>query len=353
MQPHGPTLEVNLSALIHNYRLLKEQHAKNHIGAVVKANAYGLGVEAVAKALWKEGCRDFFVATLAEGVQLRNILPDCAIGVFNGVMIGEERDFLHHRLAPVLNDLGQVSRFAGKGAAILHIDTGMTRLGLCESEVGELISRHPGYHKYFTLIMSHLACANEPGHPKNAEQLVRFQSITKLFSGTPASLANSSGLFLSSDFHFDLGRPGCALYGINPVMGVNPMHHVATLSAPILQIRSLVCDETVGYGASYPIRQGGRLAIAGIGYADGVLRYLSNKGSIYIGKHKAPIAGRVSMDMIAIDVSAIPENELTHSTRIEFINATQTVGDVAAACSTIGYEIFTRIGQRVTRTYVK
>ena len=349
MPVNTPTLEVDLSALTHNYLLLRGMHAKDHIGAVVKANAYGLGMDYVARALWKAGCREFFVATLAEGIELRQALPDGGIAVLNGLMIGEEREFLHHRLTPVLNDPGQVARFAGKGAAILHIDTGMTRLGLSASELDRMVSGSSDYQKNFTMVMSHLACANEAAHPKNGEQLKRFKTALQFFPGLPASFANSSGLFLPADFHFDTGRPGCALYGINPVMGENPMRHVATLSAPILQVRTLDRNETVGYGASFEAKKGARIAIVGLGYADGYFRLLSNKGAAYINGVRTPIAGRVSMDMIALDVSTLPD--LSPTARAEFINAAQTVSDVAQQAGTIGYEVFTRIGRRVARIY--
>ncbi len=201
------------------------------------------------------------------------------------------------------------------------------------------------------LLMSHLACANEPDHPKNAEQLRRFREALKLLPGAQASLCNSSGLFLPPEFHFDLARPGCALYGINPGEGKNPMQPVATLSAPILQLRTLERDDTVGYGATYAAKKGSRIAIAALGYADGYFRsLLSNNAFAFVAGHKAPIIGRISMDMLALDVIRRSRKRRSPKTaRAEFINAQQTVDDIAAACGTIGYEIFTRIGRRVKR----
>lgn len=354
--PNVPTLEVSLPAIRANYRLLKSRHAKQSSAAVVKANAYGLGMDEVAPALWDEGCRMFFVATLAEGVALRKALPDARIGVFNGLMPREEKKFVKQRLTPVLNDIGQLERWekatAASIPAILHVDTGMTRLGLTASELEHVALRH---HHFVTnglaMVISHLACANEADHPKNAEQLKRFRAALAKLPGVKASLCNSSGLFLAEDFHFDLGRPGCALYGINPVQGKNPMQQVATLSAPLLQVRTLDRNESVGYGSSYDAPAGGRIAICAFGYADGWMRTLSNKGFAYVEGIKVPIAGRVSMDMIALDVSAIPQKKITAKTRAEFINAQQTVDDIAATCNTIGYEIFTRLGRRVERRY--
>ncbi len=344
------TLHIDLTAICANWRLLKDRHAKKSIAAVVKANAYGLGVAAVSQALWEEGCRDFFVATLEEAIELREHLSQASIGVFHGLNAGEEKEFQRYHLTPVLNTPAQVEswqKVASLASAILHVDTGMTRLGLNESDLKAL--RHPP--SAIRHLMSHLACANEPEHPKNAEQLSRFKTAMAHFPGAKASFANSSGLFLSSDFHFDMGRPGCALYGINPVQDKNPMRHVATLSAPILQIRTLDRDETVGYGASYKAKKGSRIAIVELGYADGMLRALSNAGFAYVNDARVPIAGRVSMDMIALDVSSMPENQLTPDSRAEFINAKQTVSDVAGLAGTIGYEVFTRMGKRVKRVY--
>ncbi|MDX2112907.1 MAG: alanine racemase [Alphaproteobacteria bacterium] len=348
------TLSINLSALRANYRLLTSQLTRGACGAVVKANAYGLGVETIAPALFQEGCREFFVATLEEALQLRGVLPEAAIAVFGGLHGGEEKDYAEHRITPVLNSLEQCARFARmtddgwRMTAILHVDTGMSRLGLSQSDLQSICHLSSIIHH----LMSHLACANDPSHAKNAEQLARFREALALFPKTKASFANSAGIFLGSDYHFDLARPGCALYGINPIDGANPMQHVATLSAPILQIRTLDRAETVGYGATYSAPKGARIAICALGYADGLLRCLSNNGFAYVAGQRVPIAGRVSMDMVALDVSSIPESELRTDMRAEFINEQQTVSDIAAIANTIGYEIFTRLGERVKRVYV-
>jgi alanine racemase len=350
-----PTLEVDTSAIIANYRLLKDRHAQHKVAAVVKADAYGLGSKAVSAALWEEGCRVFFVATLSEGMALRRALPDARIGVFNGLLAGEETTYVKQRLAPVLNDRGQVERWMAKsnpGAPLmLHVDTGMTRLGLTQAELAATVAQYPALTASLAYVLSHLACGNDPGDAKTAEQLARFREALALLPGVKASLANSSGHFLTQDFHFELGRPGCALYGITPVEGVNPMRPVARLSAPILQIRELDRDETVGYGATATLGKGSRLALAALGYADGWPRALSNTGHAYVAGIRVPVLGRVSMDMTALDVSAVPHALVTAQTRVEFINAQQTVDDVAAACGTIGYEIYTGLGARVERRY--
>ena len=350
-----PVLDVHLGALRANYRLLKDRHARKASAAVVKANAYGLGVEHCSKALWEEGCRDFFVATLAEAIELRACLPEASIGVFNGLLAGQEKDFLAHNLLPVLNEPGQLERWekaSPHAKAIIHVDTGMTRLGFDSTQLHTVAGRHGAFlQERVVLLMSHLACANEPLHPKNAEQLSRFEEAKKLLPNVRTSLCNSSGFFLDTAFHQELGRPGCALYGINPTEAVNPMQPVATLTAPILQIRTLDRDETVGYGGTYPAAKNARIAITGLGYADGWFRSQSNHGFAYVAGHKMPIAGRVSMDMIALDISQLPEPLLTEGLAAEFINEKQTVDVVAQSCQTIGYEIFTRLGRRIQRTY--
>lgn len=350
-----PVLDVDLSAIVANYRLLKARHALKNVAAVVKADAYGLGMKAVAPALFDDGCRVFFVATLTEGLALRKYLPDARIGVFNGVLRGEEALFLKARLAPVLNDLGQVERWMAKAKAdapvMLHVDTGMTRLGLTQGELEAVVARHPALLKSLAYVLSHLACANEPGDAKNAEQLKRFHAACALLPGVKASFANSSGHFLPADFHFDLGRPGCALYGITPVEGANPMRQVAVLSAPLLSVRTLDRDETVGYGGTAKLPKGSKLALAALGYADGWPRLLSNAGFAFVAGQKVPVVGRVSMDMTALDVSAVPPKLLAKAKDAEFINAEQTVDDVANACGTIGYEVFTGLGARIARRY--
>ncbi len=352
---HAPTLNVDLTAIRANYRLLKARHSQQSCAAVVKANAYGLGAYAVAQALKQEGCREYFVATLAEAIELRAVLPDAIIGVFNGPYLGEEAEYLQHNLLPVLNETSQLERWqaaSDSAPAILHVDTGMTRLGFSQSMLEKAAATHSEFlAKRVALLMSHLACANEPEHPQNAQQLSRFTQAKTLLPGIRASLCNSSGLFLDARFHQDLARPGCALYGINPTEQENPMQQVAVLSAPIIQIRQLDRDESVGYGGTYPSAKGGKIAITALGYADGWLRSQSNSGFAFIAGKQVPIAGRVSMDMIALDVTPLTENELSKTENVEFINNIQTVDMVAGLCSTIGYEIFTRLGRRVLRTY--
>lgn len=341
------TLSVNLSALRANYQTIKQKHSKHTISAVVKANAYGLGVVEVSKALAAEGCSLFFVATLDEAIELRGVHPHADIAVFNGIFAGEEKEYNAHNIIPVVNHRGQLEVKTNR-LPIIHIDTGMTRLGLSQADLDKL-----GVLPKCELVMSHLACANNAQSPQNAEQLARLKIALKHAPGVPVSFANSSAHFLGTDYHFDIGRPGCALYGINPIQGENPMKHVATLSAPILQIRELDRDEAVGYSATAVAKKGSRIAISGMGYSDGYFRSLSNIGFAYMGNYQLPILGRISMDMITLDVSMVPDTILSTHNRIEFINEAQPVDSLAHESNTIGYEVFTRIGRRVKRIYTE
>jgi len=348
IKPFSSVLHVNLAAIAENWQLLASKlKSPASCGAVVKANAYGTGVIPVSTALAKAGCTHFFVATLEEGIELRAALKE-KIYVFNGVAAGEEAEFLHHNLIPMLNTPEQVERWekVNKPSA-LHLDTGMCRLGLTLTDVKNLT--HPPSS---SLIISHLACADEPQHPENQEQLQRFEEMAALLPATPKSLCNSSGIFLGGNYHFDLVRPGCALYGINPTPDApNPMQAVATLTAPVLQIRHLDRDESVGYDATYRAKKGTRIATIGLGYADGLFRSLSNHMNLFIEGHKCPLVGRISMDMVMIDISSLPESLLKEGLRAELLGPHQPVDVLAEQAGTIGYEVFTRLGRRIVRVH--
>ncbi len=355
---NGPTLEVDVSAITRNYALLRKRLGGTRCAAVVKANAYGLGAAEIAPKLYDAGCRDFFVATLEEGIALRAefdediepriLLADARIYVFHGVRAGEVREFTAHSLIPVLNDMGQIEHWNNAGPCALHIDTGMRRLGLTLEEAKKL----PNTSHRLELVMSHLACAGEPENPMNGQQLGDFQAALSHFPGIAASLANSSGIFLSPDYHYSLARPGCSLYGISPNTSLaNPMENVATLSAPVLQYRTIRSPQSVGYGATATVPAGTVLATVELGYADGLSRSLSNKLHGFVGNIRVPLVGRVSMDMVSIDVSQIPEHLRTPELRIGFIGKEQPVDAIAREAGTIGYEIFTRLGARIKRIY--
>ncbi len=369
----GGVLTIDLDAIAANYRTLERRLEGARCGAVVKADAYGLGMAEVAPALSAAGCREFFVAHVEEGVALRGHLPDAAIHVFNGVTAATAPTFAEYRLVPVLNDLGQTEAYSafarglrrGKGAgegaprlpAILHIDTGMRRLGLEEREVGALAAspeRLAGIEVRY--LMSHLACANEPDHPLNAEQLAAFIDARARLSpqiGAPGSLANSSGIFLGADYHFDLARPGAALFGLAPQTGApNPMAQVVRLQAKILQVRHVDSPMTVGYGATHRVHAKGRIATVAVGYADGYLHALSNRASAYIGETRVPVVGRISMDLITLDVSDVAPERAAPGAFAELIGDHHPVDALAADAGTIGYEILTGLGRRFHRIHL-
>lgn len=359
----GAVLTIDLDAVRANYRALKAQLRGGDCAGVVKADAYGLGMERVAKTLAEAGCGTFFVANLDEGVALRAVLPEAAIAVLNGLGVGETETFAAHDLVPVLNDLGQVEawrRFLasrGPRPAILHIDTGMTRLGLSTPEAARLAhepERARGIP--FACVMSHLVASEEADNPLNVDQLVHFRKarerLVPALGGVKASLANSSGIFLGPDYHFDLARPGVALYGVNPTPPrPNPMRNVVRLEAKILQLREIDRPGTVGYGATHTVEPGQRIATVAAGYADGIPRSMSNRGFGVIAGKRVPLVGRVSMDLITFDVSAVAPEEARPGKTITLIGPEHSVDETAREAGTIGYEILTRLGRRYRRQY--
>ena len=347
-----PTLEVNLAAVARNYTLLRNKISHGRMGAVVKANSYGLGALPVSTELHKSGCRDFFVATLDEAIELRTAIGTDNIYVFHGLRPGQTSEFLAHKLIPILNTFAQVELWNNAGSYALHIDSGMTRLGITPEEAERFALQGQKAWGNLVLIVSHLACASDEENPKNAQKLELFRKIRPLFAGIPASFANSSGICLGPDYHFDLGRPGRALYGITRgTRMLSEIENVVNLSAPVLQYRTITSPQTVGYSATASAGPGTVLATLEIGYADGFLRSLGNKICGYVDDIRVPIIGLVSMDMIIVDVTTVPENLRTPDMRVSFIGKQQPIDKVAEAVNTIGYEIFTRLGRRVKRIY--
>ncbi len=357
----GGVLEINLAGIVANWRLLSQRVAPAGCAAVVKADAYGLGAVPVASALAASGCRRFFVATLDEGIALRAALPGATeIAVFNGPPPGSAAEFVARGLVPVLNDPGQIAEWdrlaAGRGnklPAMLHIDTGMARLGLSAAEFEQMAEdlRRPG-PICWRAVISHLACADDPAHPLNAEQRARIVAAQCRLADMPASLAASSGIFLGRDFHFDFVRPGAALYGINPQPGLpNPMRQIVRLRARIVQIRYVDAGQPVGYGAAHVMTRAGRLATVAVGYADGWLRSMSHRGSGSIGGVRVPLLGRVSMDLAVFDVSAVDPSAARPGCFIELLGEPYGVDAAAADCGTIGYEMLTALGRRYHRVY--
>lgn len=360
----GGILRIDLDAIAGNYHLLQARLSPGAAsGAVVKADAYGLGMDRVAPALFAAGCRDFFVALLDEGIALRAVLPQAAIHVFAGVTAACAGEFTRHRLIPVLNHLGQIADFTGHarhaGARLpadIHVDTGMNRLGLPERELAALAERPDLLDGLDPrLAMSHLACGDEPDHPLNRAQRDRFVAARRrvpALAKAKASLANSGGLFLGADFHFDLTRPGAALYGLTPHRGrLNPMAQVIRLQGRILQVRDVDRPMTVGYGAAHKVTGEGRIATVGVGYADGYLHALTNRGHAHIGDIRVPVVGRVSMDLITLDVSQVPPGSAAPGCMVDLIGPHCPADCLAELAGTIGYEILTSLGRRYPRAY--
>ncbi len=366
MALHTPTLTVSLSALCANYRQLAARHARHAIAAVVKADAYGLGMVPVAQALDQSAnCTQFFVATLDEAIRLRTALPQATIYVFAGPLKGEEADYLEYHLSPVLNTLPQLERWRAarlstldRGrpvmVAALHVDTGMCRLGFSVEDLPKIHPASVTNECGVDLLMSHLACASEPEHPLNTEQLTLFKQARQFFPELRASLANSSGLFLDASYHMDLARPGCALYGITPNPALpNPMLPVVTWTAPILQIRTIERDQPIGYGATMTVTRGMKVSTLACGYADGLHRSASPHLAAWIDDYRCPMLGRVSMDLICYDVTDVPEAVLETTDYLTLMGPHQSVDQVADAYGTIGYEVLCHLGQRVQRRYVE
>ena len=357
----GPTLTIDLGAICRNYRRLAELAPSAEVAAVVKADAYGLGAQEIAPSLAHSGCKTFFVALLNEAITLRRFLPTQEIAVLAGPHSACLASFRDHRLTPVLNSLAQLATWQSLAAdappAMLHIDTGMNRLGLTLDDVEEL-GRTPGLLDGIEIstIVSHLACADNQAAPLNETQRSAFDTargqLAHLLPNAQASLANSSGIFLGPAYHHDLVRPGAALFGLNPLMeSPNPMEQVIELTATILQIRNIDRPMTVGYGATHRAGRGAKIATVAAGYADGYLRSLGNCGHVFVADTVVPVVGRVSMDLVTIDVTGLPEDRTRPGTIVELIGPNMRTDDVAAAAGTIGYELLTRLQPRGARHY--
>jgi len=358
IDPAQAVLTIDLDALAGNYRRLRREAPGSEVAGVVKADGYGLGALEVAGALEQAGCRRFFVAHLEEGRALGARLPDATIFVLNGLP-GDGEEALRARLIPVLNHPGELARYAALARrlgqrlpAALQIDTGMCRLGFAPAEL-ELLDRSQLEPLELVLVMSHLAVAEEPDNPLNQLQRERFEALRRLLPPAPASLANSSGIFLGQACHFDLCRPGVALYGVNPTPGrANPMAPVVTLEAPVLQVHEVRAPGSVGYGATWRTAAGARIATVPVGYADGYLRAASGAASARIGGWSVPLAGRVSMDLLSLDVSALPPEAVRPGIMVTLIGGPDGVDELAATAGTIGYEVLTRLGSRFARRYI-
>ncbi len=370
------TLTIDLGALAANYRLLQTRLRPGcQCAAVVKADAYGLGLGPVGQRLAQEACRHFFVATLDEALALRSAFGEggdrgkaesdsAAAGtiyVFLGAEPDNAADLAELGFVPVLNSRAQIELWRKEAAArggplpaIVHVDTGMNRLGLDAPDLN-WIAQEPealaGIELRF--VMSHLACADEPGHPLNQQQLDAFIVARAKFPAAPASLANSGGILLGQAYHLDLVRPGIALYGGNPLaQGPNSFSEVVQLQTRIVQVREIDSPQAVGYGATHRVAGPCRIATVPVGYADGYLRSLSNRGTAFVAGVRAPLVGRVSMDLISLDVSAVPPEHARPGAIVYLLGGGVGLDGMARDAGTISYEILTRLGPRLQRAYV-
>lgn len=357
-------LTIDLDAIVANWRKLNSQAIPADCAAVVKADAYGCGIARVTRALAKAGCRTFFVATLDEARAAREVTPTSAIYVLDGFFPGSGDLYAKFDCRPVIGDATELAEWDAfrltsgwEGPAAIHIDTGMNRLGFRVTEAQALESRIKNGNHGFALVMSHLVSAEVLGDPINGRQVAAFREIASLFSGVPASLSNSSGIFLGSQFHFDLVRPGAALYGVNPTPEADtPVLPVVDLKVRVAQIRNIEKGESVGYGATWTARQPTRLAIVTAGYADGYFRAAGGVDNVrsaeaIVAGQRCPIAGRISMDLMAIDVSNLPPNAIRRGGMVTLIGEGITVDELAHHFGTIGYEVLTSLGKRYARVY--
>lgn len=364
-------LTIDLDALAENWRMLRRASGRARTGAAVKGDAYGLGIEAVVPTLYDAGCRDMFVATPDEGMLARQFAADARIFVLSGVWPGVEQQYFSHDLVPVLASEEQIACWANAVAldeerpCALMVDTGMNRLGLSLEEALTLAS-DPTRPASFSpvLLMSHLATASDPSHPLNRRQLESFQAVARAYEGIDSSLANSPGIYLGPEYHFELTRPGIAIYGGEAVDGMaNPALPVVTAEARILQIRSAKAGESVSYGAAQTLTRDSRLAIVACGYADGYHRALSGAGVPlrqtaaqggvgFIGGYRVPVAGRITMDLTIFDVTDVPEGTIRAGDYIELFGSNVLLDEAARAAGTIGYELLTALGNRYQRCYI-
>jgi alanine racemase len=357
-------LTVDLDAIVANWKKLEKTAVPAECGAAVKADAYGCGIDAVVRALAVAGCKTFFVATLDEARAARVAAPEAALYLLNGVLQNSGDALAAINCQPVIGDLSELAEWDAfrknsgwSGGAAIHVDTGMNRLGLGIADAQSLAPRIASGNHGFTLVISHLACAENLKHPLNAKQLASFREIAYLFSGVTASLANSSGVFLGAPYQFDMVRPGAALYGVNPTPEAdNPMAPVVELKARIVQVRDVERGDTVGYSATWTARRPTRIAVVAAGYADGYIRAGGSSdgtrgAEVIVAGKRCPVAGRISMDLLAVDITDLPHNAARRGHMATLIGDGITIDELAHHFGTIGYEVLTSLGRRYQRVY--
>src|SRR5215831_2636577 len=360
----GGILTIDLGAIAANWFELGRRAMPSECAAVIKANGYGCGIEPVARVLAGAGCKTFFVADLSEARRVRAVVAEPAIYVLNGLLPGTTAAFADIQARPVIGSLVELAEWdtfcavnEWRGGAALHVDTGMNRLGISVNEAAALAPRIRAEKHGITLLMSHLVCADQPDHPLNEQQMKLFREVRLLYRGIPGSLANSSGIFLGSAAHCDMVRPGAALFGVNPTPGHgNPMRPVIELWARVVQVRTVQKGETIGYNAIWTAKHAARIAVVAAGYADGYPRAASATddapgADAIVAGNRCPLAGRVSMDLLAIDISALPDHSVRRGDVVTLIGGDIGVDALAAAAGTIGYDVLVNLGQRYHRRY--
>ncbi|NVN86603.1 MAG: alanine racemase [Rhodopseudomonas sp.] len=357
-------LTVDLDAIVANWRKLEKTAVPAECAGVVKADAYGCGIGPVTRALSNAGCKTFFVATLDEARAVRAISSSATIYVLDGFFQNTGDAFAQINCQPVIGDLYELAewdvfcrRTRWEGGAAIHIDTGMNRLGLTIAEAQGIVPRITAGDHGITLVLSHLACGETLNHPLNAKQVATFREIASLFSGVPASLAASSGIYLGAQFQFDMVRPGAALYGVNPTPEAdNPLQPVVDLKARIVQIRNVEKGDSVGYGATWSARRPTKIAVVAAGYADGYFRAGGSSdgtrgAEVVIADKRCPVVGRISMDLLAVDITDLPANAARRGHMATLIGEGITVDELGHHFGTIGYEVLTSLGSRYARIY--
>lgn len=358
----GALATIDLSVIAQNLRVLQGMCGTSEVAATIKADGYGLGALPLAKTLYQTGCRSFYVAHLEEALSLRALHTDTTIYVLHGIPENSEAEAFANNITPIITDLDALARMRNAAKKIgktipvnVHVDTGMNRIGFSQSEWQTLCTT-PSLLKGLDvkMVMSHFACSDEPLHPMNEQQRMKFIGATKHFGSTKKTLANSHGVFLGPNMHFDQVRPGRALSGTGGLAGLK---NALSVHAPIIQLRSIDSEGSVGYGATQRVQKGMRLAALAYGYADGLHRVFSNNDQtanhhFYLHGIAVPIMGRISMDLVMVDVSKVPENLVHVGGMVEIVGEHQSVDDLAAHIGSIGYELMTHIGTRVERRYI-
>lgn len=360
----GGILTINLAAIEANWKELSRRAMPSECSAVIKADGYWCGLEQVARALVNAGCKTFFVADPGEARRVRSVAQDSAIYVLNGLLPGTATTYADINARPVIGSLVELAEWDAfcatnqwHGGAALHVDTGMNRLGISADEAAALAPRIRAENHGITLLMSHLVVAEQPEHPLNEKQIQLFREVRLLYRGIPGSLANSSGIFLGSGAHCDVVRPGAALFGVNPTPGrSNPMRPVVELHAHVVQVRTVPKGETIGYNALWTAKHATRVAVVAVGYADGYPRAASATDAApgadaIVAGTRCPLAGRVYMDLLAIDITALPDHTVRRGDLVTLIGGAIGVDDLATAAGTIGYDVLTSLGSRYHRVY--